>query len=119
MALNAPVPKCVKVDSSASNIPTTPSLAAGSLVFQNLMVNPGNQPVPYSHLQVINSIAGAIKLIFVEAGSPVPQANSTQGVYVAGESSVWLDGVSILDDVYMISDTGSALSSGIVRINIW
>lgn len=119
MALIAPVPKSFKIVCASNNIPTTPDATAGSLCFSGLMSNPANKAIPYSHIEIINETAGRIKVFFVDQNGAVPSLSNTQSIFVPATSIVFLDGVSILDSVYVASDTGSAIALATVELNIW
>lgn len=118
MTYKANVPKRFKIDSSVNNIPTAPSASAGCRAFTGLL---GNQPIPYSHIQVNNESAGRLLILILPANQPVPSGDLSEvnGFYVVGETIQNLDGFNPLDTVYVISDTGSAISSGIVTLAVW
>lgn len=116
MAYGPGAPISAKIVSSTNNIPTAFSTAAGSLALSGLSTYATN----YKNLMVLNETAGRLLVSTTNSVSDaVPSSSSTQTVYVPASGTYTFSNVLILDKVYIQSDTGSAISTGNVQIQVW
>lgn len=110
-----------KIDSSASAIPASYDETAGSLMFTAPSAG---------KLMVINSCTDDLAMTIVgkdNTATPVSTITSNRNqAYIPGAATGtkagWvLDGIPIIQGqrVYLRSDTGGAVSSGIVRFLLW
>lgn len=104
-----PTGKTATVDSSANNIPTTFSTAAGSNVINGL------KNLYYSHLACLNGSSSDVVVAYANPGVTPTLANHI----CPANAFVVFDDSKVLDGVYLQSDTGSTISSGKVKINVY
>lgn len=107
----AVVQKIFKVDSSSNNIPASFSSAAGSLVYS------GARNI--KKLVIINEATSALKINFTHGLTLTAPSDADAYVPAAvtgvGPGTLVLEDVKLSPVLYIGSDTGGAISSGIVR----
>lgn len=104
--------KSFKIDSSTNNVPTAYSTAAGSLALT------GITGLNQQTLTFVSEIAGRIA-VCVSQNSSTTAPTSQVDLYIppapsGGFSAVTIDLPNVASAVYLKSDTGSALTSGVV-----
>lgn len=106
-------PKSVKIDSSSTNIPSGFSTAAGSLVLTGIaradvltIINETQSRIAVNYTTASTSSAPTL----VDAYVPAAAASSFAGLA--------LDSCQIASNIYIKSDTGSAISSGVVTVSV-
>ena len=108
--------KSVRIDTSSSNVPTTYGSGSTSLKIT------GVSGQGYSHLRIGNETTARIAITTTHSDAGVPSsdpvANSEQ-MYCCSTSTEFRDDLSLFDYVYIRSDSGSAISTGIITIEVW
>ncbi len=105
-----------RIDASTSNIPTTYSSASTSLITSALGA------IGYTHIKVSNETSGRIAICNTDADSGVPDSDPVTNpfqMYTPDNIIEWKDSLHIYSNIYIRSDTGSAITSGIVIIEVW
>jgi hypothetical protein len=107
--------KSAKVDSSSTNIPTSfDHTASGSLALTGIAYA--------AHLCIVNRSTSRIAYNYTW-GNPTTNPTTVDG-YLDGKGSgdfvaVIKDDIKVSSCVYLMSDTGSAITSGIVTVETW
>lgn len=99
---------CVRIDTSVNTIPTTYSTASTSLVLQG---------VRQARTMVVDNRQASEVAVNCSAGpNTAPSNTGSNVVYVAGSTAWVLDAVNLSGYCYVRSNSGSAITSGIVQI---
>jgi len=110
------------IDASGTNIPTSYGSGSDSKIMTG-MANTG-----YRHLRVLNKTAGRVALCFVaDKNASVPSSSNSANTaqhYVpepsSGNTTVdFVDEICVFDSLYIRSDSGSAITSGVVVVELW
>ena len=108
--------KLAYLNTSSTNIPTTYGTGAGSLVLTGV----GGEG--YSHMKIVNETSSRIAIALAAKDDAVPDSststNTNQDI-VSATSTEFKDDIHIYDKVYLRSDSGSAITSGIVAVVLW
>ena len=109
--MNAVNPRSVKIDTSSSTLPTSYTIAATSLKLSD---------VAYAdHLMVINETGSRIAInAFTSDASNAP-SNGDGEVYCFGNGITAFDEIAVAQSLYVRSDSGSPITSGIITIMLW
>lgn len=105
-----------RVDASSTNIPTSYSAASGSLLTSSLGA------LGFTHLKVLNETTSRIAVCNTDVDSGVPGSNPVTNpyqMYVSDEFVEFNDGQHVYACIYLRSDTGSAITSGVVVVEVW
>lgn len=106
--------KSKKLDLSSSNLPTDFSSGAAS----KYLTGCGSRS--YRHLWITNTSAGRIAVVTTDSSASVPVlASNTDILYVEAGTVAVFDDIDVMDNVYICSTTGSAITSGIVVAQVW
>jgi hypothetical protein len=104
------------IDSASTNIPTTFGSGSTSKVITGI----GGQG--YTHLKVFNDTGSRIALCITDADAAVPSSSNSTNTsqdYIASTSTEFKDDIAVYDTIYIRSDSGSSITSGIVVIEVW
>lgn len=105
-----------RIDSSVNNIPTTYASTSDSLITSELGAR------GFYHIKILNETTSRIAICNIDSGLGVPSSDPVTNrnqMYVSDEMAEWRDSQHIYSSIYIRSDTGSAITSGIVVIEVW
>lgn len=108
----------INLNDGTKNIP--PTFCIGDVGVSNFncrykgLANKG-----YSHLGVINQTDSDISIVSSEVSSTAPSSTVEQKFYVTSFGAAAWDDVSIFNVLYFMSETGSSITSGKVRVTVW
>lgn len=103
------------IDTASSNVPTSFATAATSKVVTGL------GGAGYTKMKIINTSAGRLAFCLTDADSAgtAPSSSTTDNTsqfFVREDSTEIIDDLHIYDTLFVRSDTGGAISSGLVII---
>ena len=116
MALGRKRVYCKRIDTSGVNIPTSFSSGTDSMVITGL----GGKG--YEHFKILNDTSSRLAITLTDVDSGVPNSDpavNTAQDFIASTSTEFKDDIWVYDSVYIRSDTGSAITSGIVVLEFW
>jgi hypothetical protein len=105
-----------RIDASSSNIPTTYSSASTSLITTALGA------IGHTHIKISNETDSRIAICNTDSDSGVPSSDPVTNpyqMYTPDNIIEWKDSLHIYSNIYIRSDTGSAITSGILVIEVW
>jgi len=73
----------------------------------------------YSHIAVLNQTLADISLVTSEDTSTAPSSTSGEKLYVASGGGAAWDDISVFDAIYVMSESGSSVISGKVKVTVW
>lgn len=106
--------QAVKVDASTNNIPTAFSTAAGSLVMTGIALG--------RHLAIINETQSRLQVNYVtgtDAATPTVATAYVPAAAASSFSTLVLDDVQLESQLFIASDSGTAISAGTVEVMVW
>lgn len=108
--------KLAYINAASTNIPTTFGTGASSLILTDV----GGQG--FGHMKIVNETSSRIALCLTDKDSGTPSSststNPSQDI-VSATSTEFKDDIHIYDRVFLRSDSGSAITSGIVAVVLW
>jgi hypothetical protein len=116
MALGRKRVYCKRIDTSSTNIPTAFSSASTSKVITGL------GSLGFEHFKILNDTSSRLAITLTDVDSGVPDSSTTVNTsqdFIASTSTEFKDDIWVYDTVYIRSDTGSAITSGIVVLEFW
>lgn len=108
--------KTIYIDASGSNIPTTYGSGATSLKATGL------GGLGYRAYKVLNSTTARIAISFTDADASTPDSSTTTNEsqdFIAASTVEMKDFFHVYDKLYIRSDSGSAITTGIIAIEFW
>lgn len=118
MSIGAPFKrlKLAYINAASTNIPTTYGTGASSLILTDV----GDKG--YRHIKIVNETSSRIALCLTDKDSGTPDSststNDSQDI-VSATSTEFKDDIHLYDRVFLRSDSGSAITSGIVAVVLW
>lgn len=106
----------LRIDFASSTAPTAFSAASTSLKATGLT------QYNFTALKIINQSTSRIAICLTDKDSGVPSSSTTglhTSIYCPDQFVEYKDGIHIYDYLYLRSDTGSTITSGIVIIEFW
>ena len=106
-----------RLNSATSNIPASPSTAAGSLVLTGIAGS--------KHIKICSEATTRIRYSYSTNSATTAPASATDydGIIPAASSGSFVcetkDGIALKNSLYIWSDSGSAISSGLVYGDAW
>lgn len=100
-----------KIDASVNNIPTSFGSGAGSLILQNIS--------NAKHIRVSNRTQGQIAIHYRGKTTPSSPLIYIAAAPASGEVIEFYDDIEVGPNVYIRSDTGSAITTGVVTVSVW
>lgn len=108
--------KSFYVNAATTNIPTSYGSGSDSKILTAL------GELGFNHIKIVNETASRIAICLTNTDAAVPSssnsANTSQN-YTSSTSTEFLDDLHIYDVIYLRSDSGAAITSGIVAIEVW
>lgn len=108
--------KLIYIDASSSNVPTTFGSGATSLKATGL------GGLGYRAYKVLNNTTARIALCLTDADAATPDSststNDSQDI-VAASTVEMKDFFHVYDKLYIRSDSGSAITTGVIAIEFW
>lgn len=108
--------KLIYIDCSSSNPPTSFSSAATSLKATGLA------GLGYKHMKVVNETGSRIAITLTDADAATPSSSTTTNDsqdIISATTTEFKDFIHVYDKLYIRSDSGSAITSGIIAIEFW
>lgn len=103
-------PKTFYIDTSVNNVPTTYNSTANSKVVTGL------GGLGFRHMRVLNETLSRIAIVLTDSASAVPSNKNGSEFVFSAATTDWKDDLHIYDTCYLRSDSGSAITSGIITL---
>jgi hypothetical protein len=104
--------KSLAINAASTNIPTTFSTGATSLVMTAL------EDKGYSQIAILNDTSSNISLVCTDQDAATPDSSSTEQIYCTRGSATVINEFSVFSRLFIRSVSGSAITSGNVYIMI-